>query len=319
MVGRRIELTDERPWLADDVQERAGWFAAVEGWIREQVAVAGLGAVSAVTPDRLRPWGAVLTVDTAAGRLWCKAVEPRRRFEVPVTATLSAGWPTLGPVVVAADEAEGWLLLRDHGRPIGEVLDPAQQIEAVAELLPAYAAMQRASTGELEGWLAAGLPDRRLPTLADRLRRILATLTDPALRAAVEAALPDLAAACDRLHALVPATALDHADLHGTNVVWDGTTARVIDWGDACATHPYVSLFVPLHFLVRNLATPAARRQATERLLDAFGTSVDDEAMTLATWIGPVVRVLSLADESDGEAEITELLVRWAHRRPDGR
>jgi hypothetical protein len=47
--------------------------------------------------------------------------------------------------------------------------------------------------------------------------------------------------------------------------------------------------------------------------LEGWGgtTPARRRAVSAAVWVGPIVRVLSLAGEEDGEAEITDLLTSW--------
>src|SRR5262249_39753161 len=46
----------------------------------------------------------------------------------------------------------------------------------------------------------------------------------------------------------LPAT-VQHDDLHHKNAFVDGDCLRIIDWGDACRSHPFVSLVVTFRFL----------------------------------------------------------------------
>lgn len=305
---------DEVPWLTDELD---GWQAAITAWAGEQVRAAGLGAGVEVVSSRLRPWSALLAVRTDGGRpLWCKAVEPRRRSEVAVTVALAERWPALAPDVLAVDEGRSWLLLGDHGTAVADDQPAARQIELVADLLPAYAEMQAATVDRLGGWIALGVPDRRVARLPDLFAAVLVAAGDD-LRARCEPGLPAVAAAVEQLaDAPVPAAGLDHADVHGWNVLFDGRRPRLVDWGDCCVTHPFSSLFVPDRFLVA--ALPAADRPAAwARLRDAYlepwggPTSEHLEVLRLAMWLGPIVRVLSLADEADGDAEIRDLLGDW--------
>jgi Ser/Thr protein kinase RdoA (MazF antagonist) len=109
---------------------------------------------------------------------------------------------------------------------------------------------------------------------------------------------------CDEL-ALLPRT-IDHADMHGTNVLADGTQARLVDWGDACIGHPFTSLLVPIEWVVRNVPT-SEQAAAVVRLLDAYlepwGDRADDRTAGLAMWVGYVARAVLNAAQSIGRAE----------------
>jgi hypothetical protein len=312
-----VVVTDGVPWQSDDPAVRGPWREAVGAWIVEQHArhAADTGAIVDVTRHRIVPWSAILRVRAERAVLYFKAVEPRRRFEVAVTGVVTAGWPVLGPDVLAADEARGWLLVRDHGEQMG-LLPLARQVDLLVELLPAYGAMQAATRAHVDGWLAAGVPDRRVDRLAEQLEAFAATTAGDVRRRCVQA-LPALVEVGRELAALEPAVTLDHADMHGTNVLVDGAGGvRLIDWGDCCISHPFTSLFVPRRFLVDALP-PGERAAAWGRLRDAYleswggGTATNLRAMALAGWVGTVVRLLALAAEADGGPEIVELLRDW--------
>jgi hypothetical protein len=209
------------------------------------------------------------------------------------------------------------MLFADHGVAMSEGALPAQQVELLAALLPAYAEMQRATVDLVDGWIAAGMLDRRVDRLPEQLDRFLGGWHHDELRAQTQATLPAFADVCATLASTSVPLALDHADIHGTNVLVDHDgAARLIDWGDCCATHPYASLHVPMELVIPLLPPsdrPAAWRRLRDAYLEGWGgvTAANVEVMDLALWTGPIVRVLSLADEADGDGEIVDLLGAW--------
>lgn len=185
-------------------------------------------------------------------------------------------------------------------------------------------------------WIDAGTNDRRverLPALLDDVlrgrTRIGQVPIDDDERAPYLDALPKLGAVCAELATTEVPAALDHADLHGTNVVVAGEKGCVIDWGDAGITHPFVSMFVPYQFVVRQLPQPD-RLWAVLRLRDAYldgwgGGVHDHAAFRRAVWLGHVTRAIGTAHELDaadaqahgGAGEIVDLLRAWHARRDD--
>jgi hypothetical protein len=302
----------------------AGWWDEIVAWITVAVAgIEGLGPVLEVVLHRERPWSTILAVEVPGRRLYAKSIEDGRGFEVPVTAALSAAAPSVGPTVLAHDPARRWLLLEDHGTAIADALAPEEQVDAIRSLLPAYAAMQSATVDLVDGWVADGLPDRRVERLPSQLASLLSSLGHREVAHECEPCVPAFAEACAELSAgAVPTAALDHADIHGTNVVFDGHRARLVDWGDACATHPFASLFVPSHLVLPGL--PVSRRAAAERVLrDAYlgpwggPTAANLRLVEVAMWVAPIVRVLCLAAEgAGGEAELVDLLRGWSVASP---
>ena len=235
-------------------------------------------------------------------------------------------WPSLAPTLFAVDLEHRWMLLGDHGTAMREVLSPEGQVEALAELLPTYAQMQVSTVELLGGWMSEGVPDMRVEALPGLFGAFLGewATEDDSLRAACEAALPALRAACQELAVTAVASTLDHGDIHGTNVLFDVRQPRLIDWGDCCVTHPYASLFVPFQFVVAGLPPPI-RREAAARLRDVYlgpwgGPTVENvRAFNQATWIAPIIRVLALSNEEGGGDEIASLVGDWATDRPGDR
>ena len=310
------------PWLGDG---RAAWLAEVERWVSER-----WGPVVRLESVKERAWGAVLRAVGPAGPLFFKAAGPLGRHEPVVISDLAPRWPSLAPDVVAIDVERAWMLLADHGNPASTTLSFAEQVVALERLLPAYADMQASTTAEVHRWLASGAPDRRVDRIPELLHELLdggspigPPVIDDAERAAYVALLPQLTAVCKELSTTPVAQALDHADIHGTNVLVDGASHRLIDWGDSCITHPFCSLFVPLALVVACLPS-SEQRSAAIRLRDAYlapwgSTREDRQAMGLAVWIAPVTRAVAIAHETLGapgdHTEIADLLRGWYTKR----
>lgn len=306
------------PWLSD---HRGDWLVDVERWVTRRVADLGLGDITSITLFRERRWGVIFDVRTSVRRLFFKAIEPTRRHEVRITEVASA-WPNLAPDVLAADEERLWLLMADHGIPIRDSLDPIAQVDAIASLLPAYAHMQASTTGNVAAWLADGAPDRRVHQLPAQLDAFLSSYNDPR-RVACGERLPAFHEACDLLAASPIPDALDHADLHGTNVLFDGTQARVIDWGDCCITHPFSTLFVTFSFVLAPLEAASratAARQLRDLYLEPWGGSTPENVrlFDVAVWVAHVTRALGQVEEGtdDADQEVGTLLDAWLADAP---
>src|SRR5436190_9359421 len=111
-------------WLSS---ERDQWLASAVAWITEEATVSGYGPVLEVSTHKERPWGATLRVLTRREVLYFKAVSPERLYEVSVTEAVAACSAMLGPELVASEATKGWMLMRDHGLAIAEVLSSERQ------------------------------------------------------------------------------------------------------------------------------------------------------------------------------------------------
>ena len=273
----------------------------VEMWVAEHVELAG-----AIRLFHERPWATVWQVPVVDGVVWLKVCAPVQAFEPCLTATLASRWPRLLPEVLAADRRRGWLLLGDAGERLGFGFGPDPWLS----LLPTYADLQRGEAVYAAQHLGAEVPDRRLgrfPALYDAMlaHELPLTTTD---HARFEAFAPRFGQLCQELESAgVPAT-IQHDDLHGNNVYPDGA-GRILDWGDACVSHPFLTLFVPLLHL-EEMEGLTRDDPWFPRLRDAYlerwGRPADlREAFELANRIGPFanlfkeLRVLDAVAEND--------------------
>jgi hypothetical protein len=132
------------------------------------------------------------------------------------------------PELVALDADRGWLLIRDCGERLRELVSSSSDLFHWRKLLPEYAELQLALAPHAGGLLAAGVPD-------ERLRRPAGAAGRPARRSRglhgrpengltteeherLETLLPEYADTCARLTAFGIPETLQHDDLHDARV-----------------------------------------------------------------------------------------------------
>lgn len=237
--------------------------AAVEDWIRGHVEPAG-----PIQAFREKPWATVLRVPLAEGAAWFKACAPVQAFEPDLTARLFARWPDRAPEVLGHDEPRAWLLLADAGTPVSELGNPP---DAWAEALPRYAELQRGEAAHAHEHLAHGVPDLRPAhwpaRYADLAERDLPLTAGEAGR--LRRFAPRFADLCAQLAAQPVPDSIQHDDLHMGSLYRQGRQSRVLDWGDASVSHPFVSLVVTFRFLEEVNRLPRGDRWYA-RLRDAY-------------------------------------------------
>jgi phosphotransferase family enzyme len=252
------------------------WLRTAIAWVDANLPA---GRTGDVEQPHVRSWSTVLRVPTADGDLWFKATIPIHRFEVALARQLARTMPDRVSQVVAADPDRGWLLMRDAGTRLREVAPGREQLADWERLLPLYAELQLAMAPKAEELLALGVPDERLAGLTSRFQHILATpralhlgraegLSEDEL-ARLRAAVPDVAALCDRLAAYGIPETLQHDDLHDGQVFVRDGRGRVLDWGDSCISHPFHTLVVTLRALAYRQGIEPGARELT-RLRDAY-------------------------------------------------
>lgn len=191
---------------------------------------------------RDRPWGTTARIPTSDGPVWFKASGRNRAFEAELVASLARGWPDLLPRVIAWHAERGWLLTADAGTCFDELGNPP---ELWLRLLPQYAELQRGASAP------TSLPDRtveRWPELYDDLMSSELPL-DETEHELVRQFAPRFAQLCEELAGFGLPRAVQHDDLHHRNAFVDGDRLRIIDWGDASLSHPFVSLVATFRFL----------------------------------------------------------------------
>jgi len=254
---------------------RPGWLARASAWMADRLAADGSPLVAA--PQMHALWGlsAVIRGETADGAFFLKACSPVFPTEPAITRVLAASDSDLLPNVVAVDEAENWLLMGDIGKtfvgdaPVGRWPDG----------LAAQAAIQRRWLGRTDELASAGFERRGLAELASQIPRLLelpllAPLKPESMRQ-LEAAIPRLVEACERLGAIGPAETIVHGDLHPWNVADVDGRSIVFDWSDSCIGHPFLDLVT----YVGRTADVAARRACVDAYLAAWSDVLEPDAL----------------------------------------
>jgi hypothetical protein len=269
--------------------------AAIEQWIREHVEPTG-----AIEVEKERPWATTLRVPTGDGPVWFKAAGGVQLFEPRLTAQLSLRWPDRVAQVLAHDEERAWLLLADAGTPIGAYGNPPEAWEAI---LPRYAELQRGETAYAEDHLAHGVPDRRLERLPELYAELLTRdlPVDDGELERLRALEPRFTELVEELAQHGIAASVQHDDLHMANVFAKGDVLRVLDWGDACVSHPFFSPVVTFQFLVEVSNLPPDDPwfpKLKAAYLEPWGAG-HEETLELALRIGAVAYTIAWARQHD--------------------
>jgi Phosphotransferase enzyme family len=269
-----------------------GWLAEAAAWIRERADVAG-----ELDQFHVRWWSTVIRVPARCEDLYFKAVVDGFRFEPPLTARLFELMPDRVTALVDLDADRGWMLMRDAGHRLREVVLGPADLQHWERALPRYAELQLATTPIAEELLSLGVPDARLSKLPDQLRAVLAQpvrgLTPEEHESAL-GALHEFEEMCRELATYGIRETIQHDDLHDGQVFLRDGRYLFFDWGDSCISHPFHSLTVALRATAAKLdLTPGGRE--LQRLRDAYLEPFGDlrEAAGLAYRTGTVARALA--------------------------
>jgi hypothetical protein len=229
------------------------WLKQTSEWIHAETTRRGIHITGKIEQPHIYPWSTVLRIPTNEGMMFFKATAPETMHESALTEMLAGWFPDCMPELLAVDTARGWMLMRDGGEPLRLSIRPTQDVSPWKSVIPLYSDLQVGLTERVSDLLTLGVPDWRLARLPELYRQLL-TDTDSlrldkpeGLTSAEFIQLKELGPRfdriCDELADFGIPESLNHLDFHDGNVLI-GKDGRVtfFDWGDACVTHPFVSL-----------------------------------------------------------------------------
>lgn len=219
------------------------FLAEAHGWIERELERLGLARAGEIAQPHVRPWATAMRIPTEAGDVWFKANADELRYEAALVAFLSARRPDVIPPLLAVDLGRGWMLMGDAGVRMRELVEQERDLSRWLEILPLYATVQLDCADAADELLALGVPDLRLATLPEKYERLVHEVeVEPRYRAAV----PRVAELAAELAAFGLPETIQHDDLHDAQVFVDDGHYRILDWGDACVSHPFFTLSVTL-------------------------------------------------------------------------
>ncbi|HSK66674.1 MAG TPA: phosphotransferase [Anaerolineales bacterium] len=228
------------------------WMKQAHEWIHAEMSRRSIQVTGDIEQPHLYPWSTVLHVPTNEGKLFFKATAPETMFEVPLTYRLAEWFPDRMPELVGVDLERGWMLMRDGGVQLRQSIRPTQDIHPWKPVIRLFSELQAGAAEHVEELLAIGVPDYRLPILPDLYRQLLTdekslmisqekglTTTDWQILKGMATRFEQI---CGNLAAYGIPESINHGDFHDGNIlVRDGRIA-IIDWADACLSHPFMSL-----------------------------------------------------------------------------
>ena len=255
-----------------------GWteprfLAEAHAWIGVQLAALDAYLARPIEQIHDRPWSTVLRVPTDRGDLFFKASAPALRHEAGIVAFLAQRGPEVVPVPLAVDPERGWMLMADAGIRLRELVEAERDVSRWLDVLPPYARLQVDLAGAGAELVALGAPDMRLAVLPALYEALLDELDaldalDP-LEAAggdgrpgapvvrppdemrrLRDAVPRVAAMCAELAVYGIGETIQHDDLNDAAVYARDGRYLILDWGDACVSHPFFSMSVTLEGVI---------------------------------------------------------------------
>ena len=165
-------------------------------------------------------------------------------------------------------------------------------------------ACRSTSQTRLDELVAVGVPDLRLSTLPSKYEQLLDSLVELPVddRRRLEASVPRVRELCEELAGYGLPETIQHDDFHDAQVFVRDGRYLLLDWGDACVSHPFFTLSVTLE---GQLAWG----------LDDVEDSVDVGPFRDA-YLAPFARIAESADLE--AASETALRIGWVCRAVNG-
>ena len=141
------------------------WLAGAHAWVDEQTDALGLVRTGDAEQPHVRVWSTVLKVPTTAGPVWFKANHGPLQHEAALVTLLAERVPDRVEPLLAADLDRGWMLMRDAGTRMRELVGVEASLERWHPVLDSVARISVALEDDVATLLAIGVPDLRLATL----------------------------------------------------------------------------------------------------------------------------------------------------------
>jgi Phosphotransferase enzyme family len=262
-------------WTSNAFLEQA-W-----AWVAAQLARRGSRPTGVWQQPHARVWSSTIGFETTEGRVWFKVNGSGSAYEAGLVALLGELSPGLAPEVIAYDRGRAWSLTRDAGPLLGSLVAPEALWTYWERLLPKYAEAQLALAQHGPRLLSSGTPHLGPAQLQLEYRRLLAELAVLPREAggltkeqatALEHLLPTYDDWCAELAASSLPDSLQHDDLHSNNVCWPGkvydlSSVRILDWGDASVGHPFGTMLATLNSMAFHAPVPGNRPMDDARVL----------------------------------------------------
>ena len=279
------------------------WLDEVHAWIRARAHVTG-----PIEQPHVRPWGTVLRAPTPDGPVWFKANIPSMTYEAGAVGVLARERPDVVPELLAVDAERGWMLMPDAGERLRELIERDQNLGRWLDVLPLYASLQIDLAPHVDELLALGVPDHRLALFPEKAAEIEELRDD----------LPAIEELAARLAAYGIPETIQHDDLNDGQVFVRGGRPSILDWGDSCVAHPFMSMSVALEGVIGWGLEDIEHSEDLTPYRDAYLAQFElyppsaqlDEALDIALrlgWISRVLTIHSYARTLDSPAREKEL------------
>lgn len=208
---------------------------------------------------RDRPWSCVGCYKTSRGKVYLKSMAEPYANEANLLEFLNKKKIQHITHVISSNSELSCFLMTEAGDPLRENQISQFDLEKFCRYLEIYAKIQIICIPLVDDLLTINLPDWRVEILPELYKKFIQQrdllINDglfPSEIALLEQAHPVIDAICKRLGSYNIPETLEHGDFHDNNILIQGKTITINDWGDSTISHPFFSLAATLDSAKRN-------------------------------------------------------------------
>ena len=181
------------------------------------------------------------------------AIEPK------ILQFIHENFSTAVTEMIVMNEQLSCFLMKDAGQVLRDIQKQNFQTQLFCNALKTHAQIQVASVPFVESFILMSVNDWRLKKLPDLYGDFVAR--EHLLEAAglnkyeiemLQNFSPQMQILCEQLSAYDIPETIEHNDFHDNNILIQDDRITINDWGDACISHPFLSLATALNSAKRN-------------------------------------------------------------------
>ncbi len=228
-------------------------------WAEDNLASNGYKIQGQPNIVRTMLWSRVTSFETSKGRVYLKSMTLPFSKEPLLLQFLADHEVKNITKVIAVNEQLSCFLMKDAGEPLRSVLKENFKIDLLINALKTCASVQIKCIDYVDQLLRLGINDWRLEKLPllyqDLVQKVDMLKGDGLTPGEIEVlyqSAPKMHALCKQLSGYAIPETLEHGDFQDNNMLIDGDSLILSDWGDASISHPFFSLVSALNSVQRN-------------------------------------------------------------------
>lgn len=228
-------------------------------WAEDSLASSGYKTQGQPKIVRAMLWSRITSFETSKGRVYLKSMALPFSKEPILLQFLADHEVKNITKVIAVNEQLSCFLMKDAGEPLRNLVKENFKIDLLINALKTCANIQIKCVHYVDQLLNLGVNDWRLEklpflyqNLVQKEEMLKADGLTPSEIGILYQSAPKMHALCKQLSEYGIPETLEHGDFQDNNMLIDGDSLTLSDWGDASISHPFFSLASALNSAKRN-------------------------------------------------------------------